>query len=318
MKRVIVTGATGFVGANLAKTLLSAGHEVYLLVRDERKAWRIKHLLPHVHLVKSSLLDPEGLSAEIKRIRPEWIFHLAAFGAYSWQDNLSSALQTNLLGTINFVEACRKTDFEVFINTGSSSEYGAKDHPAAENDYLEPNSYYAVTKASATLFCRYTAQRFRLPMYTLRLYSVYGPYEEPGRLIPTLIVKGLQGKFPPFTHPDSARDYIFSDDVIKAYLSVASSSPNLPSGEVYNVGTGTQTPLKQVVEITKEIFKIDALPVWGSMESREWDTSIWVSDTAKLRMTGWIPEYDFPIGYRRTIDWFRENPDIVEAIYRNS
>jgi UDP-glucose 4-epimerase len=131
-----------------------------------------------------------------------------------------------------------------------------------------------------------------------------------------LIVKGLKGKFPPLAQPDIARDYIFSEDVTKAYLFITSSDARLTPGEVFNVGTGIQTPLREVIAITKEIFQINTQPVWGSMENRAWDTDLWVSNNAKLCAAGWKPENDFRTGYLKTIEWFKENREIVEEIYR--
>lgn len=315
-RTVLVTGGTGFVGANLVERLVRDGHRVHLFVRREHKDWRIRHMLSHLQVHSINLLDLERLRAKVADLRPEWIFHLATYGAYSWQEELNQAVQTNLLSTINLVEACRETGFEVFLNTGSSSEYGTKDYAPSENEFLEPNSYYAVTKASATLFCRHMAQRFNLPIHTLRLYSVFGPYEEPNRLIPNLIVYGLQGKLPPLAHPNTARDFIFAEDVVHAYLFAANFHNCLPPGEVYNVGTGRQTTLRNVVEIVRSIFHIDAEPAWGNMQSRIWDTHTWVANNQKLKAAGWSPEFDFETGLRQTIEWFKRNPVTVESVYR--
>jgi nucleoside-diphosphate-sugar epimerase len=315
MKRIVITGATGFVGANLTERLVYDGHEVYLLVREGYQAWRIEHLLPHIHLISVNLLDRKELLDSIKHIRPDWVFHLAAYGAYSWQENLDVAIQTNFLATVNLVETCKEIGFEAFINTGSSSEYGLKGHAPAEDDSLEPNSYYAVTKASATLFCRYTAQRFNLPISTLRLYSVYGPYEDPKRLIPTMILKGMQGTLPPLVHPDVARDFIFTEDVANAFLIVASSSSTLPFGSIYNLGNGKQVTLRDVVSLTQNIFNIADEPEWGSMENRSWDTNTWVANNGKLTSAGWSSKYDFQSGFIKTIEWFKQNLAIVKKIY---
>jgi len=315
VKRIVITGATGFVGANLVNRFVHDGHEVYLLVREGHQSWRIEHLLPRIHVVFMNLLDRKGLLASIKQIRPDWIFHLAAYGAYSWQEDLDSAIQTNFLGTVNLVETCREVGFEAFINTGSSSEYGLKGYAPAEDDFLEPNSYYAVTKASATLFCRYTAQQFNLPISTLRLYSVYGPYEDPNRLIPAIILKGMQGTLPPLVHPDVARDFIFTEDVTNAFLVVASSASTLPYGNVYNLGNGEQVTLRDIVSLAKVIFNIADEPEWGSMENRSWDTNIWVANNGKLTSAGWSPKYNFQAGFIKTIEWFKQNPDIVKRIY---
>src|SRR5574341_2110821 len=159
MKRVIVTGATGFVGANLTRRLLRDGYRIDLLVRPGFSPWRIEDIRNDVQLHRIDLENAEDLERVVESIRPDWIFHLAAHGAYPSQTDLRRMVQTNINGTINLAEACLKVGFESFVNTGSSSEYGFKHHPPSESECLEPNSYYAVSKAAATLFCRYAAQR---------------------------------------------------------------------------------------------------------------------------------------------------------------
>lgn len=317
-KTVLVTGGTGFVGANLVRQLLADGHTIHLFVREGYKDWRIQDLLPHLHIHILHLFDAETLRAQVAAIRPAWVFHLAAYGAYSWQADLHQAIQTNFLSTVNIVEACRAVGFESFLYTGSSSEYGAKTEAASEADALEPDSYYAVAKASATLFCRYTAQRFGLPLFPLRLYSVFGPYEEPGRLIPTLILRGLQGHLPPLANPSTARDFIFTEDVIRACLHVAASAATLPAGEIYNVGSGQQTTLAEVAELTQEIFELTDEPHWSAYPNHLWDKTTWQANNEKLRATGWQPENNFRSGFLKTIDWFRENLMFLETIYKNN
>ncbi|MFN8563874.1 MAG: NAD-dependent epimerase/dehydratase family protein, partial [Anaerolineae bacterium] len=218
MKRVLITGATGFVGANLARRLLSEGHEIHALVRPAFRSWRIDAIRDDLRLHTLDLADAEAVQQVVAQIRPEWVFHLAVHGAYSDQTSIPDMISTNIVSTVNLVEACLQSGFEAFINTGSSSEYGFKDHPPAENEWLEPNSVYAVTKASATLYCRMVAQTRRVNVTTLRLYSVYGAYEEPTRLIPTLVAHGLRGRLPPLVNPEIARDFVYADDVNDAYL----------------------------------------------------------------------------------------------------
>ncbi len=307
-KRVLVTGATGFVGANLARRLLHDGHEVHLFVRQDYNPWRIEAIRSHVPVHEVELGDEEALARLVGGIQPDWVFHLAAYGAYSQQTDLYRMVHTNVLGTMNLVSACLKTGFEAFVNTGSSSEYGFKDHAPSETEWLEPNSHYAVTKASATLFSRYTARSRRVHLPTLRLYSVYGPYEAPARLIPTLIVRGMNGELPPLVNPDIARDYVYVEDVIEAYL-LAASRPGQEPGSVYNVGTGVQTSLREVVEVARRALQVAAEPQWGSMPNRLWDTNVWVSDNRKIQAgLGWRPRHTFEQGFRLTVSWFRENP----------
>lgn len=316
MKRVIITGATGFIGANLARRLLYDGHNIHLLVPPGYNTWRIAAIRTDVHIYEVDFTDGEALIRVVANIRPDWVFHLAAHGAYSWQTDIRQMVQTNIIGTINLVEACIKTGFEAFVNTGSSSEYGFKDNAPHETEWLEPNSYYAVTKASATLFCRYIAQSRGVHLPTLRLYSIYGPYEEPTRLIPTLILQALKGNLPPLVNPDIARDYTYVEDVNEAYILAAIRSKQEP-GAVYNVGTGVQTSIRQVVEIVRRVLGVAIEPRWGSMSERQWDTNIWVSENQKIRNElGWQPRYTFEQGFRKMLEWFRSNPHFCDMYYR--
>ncbi len=310
MKRALLTGATGFVGAHLARRLLRDGHQVHLLVRADHAPWRIAAIRDRLELHEADLTDPEATARAVRRARPDWVFHLAAHGAYSSETGVERIFGTNVLGTVHLVQACLETGFETFVNTGSSSEYGLKDHPPPEDEWLEPNSHYAVAKASATLFCRFTAQNRKLRIPTLRPYSVYGPWEEPTRLIPTLLMRCLEGRLPPLVDPAIARDFVYVDDVADAYLAAAGAALPDP-GAVFNVGTGEQTTLRQAVAAARRLLDVREEPEWGSMADRRWDTDVWVADSRKIRqILSWRPRTTFEQGLERTADWLRQDPEI--------
>jgi nucleoside-diphosphate-sugar epimerase len=311
VRRALVTGATGFVGANLARRLLRDGHEVHLLIRPDHARWRIEAIRRDARLHQADLADAEGVRGVVGRVRPDWVFHLAAYGAYPAEADLPRMVQTNIVGTMSLVQACLETGFEAFVNSGSSSEYGFKDHAPGETAFLEPNSHYAVTKASATLFCRHAALRERAPIRTLRLYSVYGPYEEPTRLMPTLVAHGLRGELPPLVDPDVARDYVYVGDVEEAYLLAAGGSDQ-PPGAVYNVGTGVQTSLREVVATARRLMGIRAEPRWGTMPPRPWDTTVWVADRRAIEAAlGWRPRHTLEQGLASMIEWTRAQGPLV-------
>jgi dolichol-phosphate mannosyltransferase len=224
-------------------------------------------------------------------------------------------VQTNIHGTINLVQACLKTGFEAFVNTGSSSEYGFKDHPPAETGTLEPNSPYAVSKVAGTLFCRQTAHQQHVHLPTLRLYSIYGPYEDSARLVSTLIVRGLQGELPALVGPETARDFVHVDDAVEAYL-LAATHPGQEPGAIYNVGAGVQTTLREAVAVARQVLEIPAEPSWGTMPARSWDTSVWVADNRRIcQQLGWTPRHNFLHGFTATVEWFRAHPDLLQ-LYR--
>ena len=314
MKNVLLTGGTGFVGANLALRLLREGHGVALLVRPGCATWRIQSFADDVALVEADLTDATSVAGAVRSVRPDWIFHLAAYGAYPQQRDLRTMQETNVAGLINLVDAALRDGFEAFVNAGSSSEYGYKNFPPSEVELVEPNSDYAWTKASATQFCRSTAQRRDVSMPTLRLYSVYGPYEEPSRFVPTLIAHGLRGELPPLADASVARDFVYVDDACDAFVRAATNRSPDP-GAVYNVGTGVQSTLADVVEIARRRLPIRGEPLWGSMPNRSWDTSTWVANNAKIcSELDWLPRHTLDEGFADFVDWFVANPGLA-AVY---
>ena len=309
MKRAIITGAAGFVGANLTRRLVQLGHQAHVLLAPQTNDWRRTDLRTDVTVHIAALDDADSVAQVVATIRPDWIFHLAAHGAYSWQTGADRMVRSNVVGTINLIEACLKVGFEAIVNAGSSSEYGVTDHAASEQDRLEPNSMYAVTKAAATLFCRHVARSKDVWISTLRLYSVFGPFEEPQRFVPTLILRGINGELPPLVGPDTARDFVYIDDVVDACL-LAASQPTAERGAIYNVGTGVQTTIREAVAVAQKILGISAEPHWGTMPDRSWDTTVWVAVNRKIRTElAWTPRHSFEQGFRHTVDWFRSKPE---------
>ena len=317
MKRVVITGGTGFIGANLTRRILRDGHQVHLLVRKESNFWRIKDIQKEIQLHEVNFTNKAMLTNTVSKIRPDWIFHLAAYGVYSWQFDVDKMVQTNITGTINLVEASLPEGFEIFINAGTSSEYGFKDHAASEADRLDPNSYYAVTKASASLFCRYLAQSQSLPITTLRLYSVYGPYEDPRRLLPQLISYGFKKKLPPLAAPNLMHDFVYIEDVEEAFI-LAAKQKKQNHGAIYNVGSGAQLSLREIVDIVHEVMDISEEPKWGTMPARQWDTDVWLADNRKIRNElGWQPKYAFEQGFRQMANWFKNHPELFDYYQKN-
>jgi nucleoside-diphosphate-sugar epimerase len=305
------------ISNNLQSRVLKEGHEVHLLLRKGYSRWRIDSIQDEVNSHIVDLNDVEALGSSIASIRPDWVFHLAAYGAYSSQSDLRRMTETNLVVTANLVDACTRIGFEAFINTGSSSEYGLKNHAPSENELIEPNSFYAVTKAAATHYCRFIAQSRNASLTTLRLYSVFGPYEEPTRLIPTLIVEGLKGCLPSLVNPSVSRDYIFIQDVLDAYI-LAASNPAITASKIYNIGTGVQTSLREVVDLACLALPIKDKPEWGTMPDRQWDTSIWVADhTSITKDLGWQPRYSLGDGFKLTVDWLKSNQSIFNYYQSN-
>jgi nucleoside-diphosphate-sugar epimerase len=311
MKRTVITGGTGFVGACLARRLLIDGHEVHLLVRPQHDPWRIADIHADLRLHPARLDDDLALRRTLHDVRAEWIFHLAVHGAYSHQADIRTIVDTNVIGTSVLLNAAVAEGFEAFVNAGSSSEYGFRSGPAREDDPLEPNSAYAVSKAAATMMCRHVARSTGAHITTLRLYSVFGPFEEPTRLMPRLLVAASRGRLPPLAQPETARDFVYVDDVVDAFLAAVAAPIDEP-GAVLNVCTGVQTTLRNLVDVCRAEFGIDAPAEWGTLPARPWDTSSWVGDPSRAaRDLGWTSAIDVRQGARRFVEWLQHRQDLL-------
>jgi dolichol-phosphate mannosyltransferase len=310
--RALVTGAGGFIGAALVRDLLVAGHDVVAVERPGGSTWRLVEVAGEAEILALDVIDGEAVAATIGRCRPEWVFHLAAHGAYSWQRDSERIMQTNLVSTVRLLAACEAVGFEAFVHAGSSSEYGFKDHAPSERELVEPNSDYAVMKAAATMHCRFVARRDDLHVVTLRLYSVFGPWEEPGRLMPTLVARGLEGRLPPLVAPQTPRDFISVRDACRAFIRAA-EGVDLPRGAVYNIGSGRETTLREVVEIARAELGLEVEPQWGTEPQRGWDAKVWVADASLAAAElGWVAQDDVATGFRAIADWLRGRPDLWE------
>src|SRR3990167_7941993 len=181
---VLITGPTGFVGSHLAKELFQRDYSVHVLIRKGSDVSRLKSNLPmsmifHVHEV--DLSDQTKLFKIVKKINPSIIYHFAAnpaYGDWSVRKRADKDIQTNIVGTWNLLREISECDYDLFVNAGSSSEYGFKNVAMNENDILEPNSYHSFAKAAQTNLVHTYGLVEKRPVITLRLFSVYGPFEK--------------------------------------------------------------------------------------------------------------------------------------------
>jgi nucleoside-diphosphate-sugar epimerase len=315
-KTVLVTGASGFVGSCLAHRLVETGCSLNLILRNPEKSWRLSPILEKSNLFKHrvDLTDLEKLKKTIDEISPDVIYHLATYGAYPGiQKDLGEMMRTNVIGTLNLVTACAKKSFSCFINTGTSSEYGMKEHRITETDLLEPMTYYGVSKAAATLFCQTFAKNENMPIATFRLFSPYGENEEKSRLFPTVILSCLLDKPLHLSSPLSVRDFIYIEDAVDAYL-LSAGSPSAISGQVLNIASGEQHTVGEVVDAVIAITKSKIRPQWGTEQKKQPEPTTWVADISKAKkLLGWAPKNNFKTGVEKTVSWFRQNLGIYES-----
>lgn len=300
---ILVTGASGFIGANLFKTLLAVRDDVFAVVRRE-KGWRLADV-DDANVVVLDLNDSAAVKNLVKSLGPKTVFDCVSYGAYSFEVDASLIYRTNFQSLVDFVTLLAESgNLAAYIHAGSSSEYGANCAGPGEDDACAPNSHYAVSKVAGSRFLHYMGKSAAFPVVNLRLYSIYGPLEDSSRLIPNLVRQGLDGRLPPFVDPAISRDFLYVSDVCAAFIMAATKMQPELYGESFNIGSGRKTTIADLAEAARQVFAIEAAPQYGTMQARAWDLAEWYSNPAKAKfMLGWEPEIDLAQGLRLTADW---------------
>jgi len=308
MDKILITGATGFVGANLVRRLLQDGYDVHFFTRASSDKWRLTDVLSNLNAYTVALDEEEKLKGLINEIKPDIIFHLATAGVYGGiQLPEKEYIESNLGGTVNLVNACNDIDYKCFINTGSSSEYGPKKHPMKETDVCQPINMYGITKCAATMYGSLVAKTMDKPILTYRLFSPFGAYDDKTRLVVYAIVNALQNNDLNLANPNAVRDYIYVEDVLDLYIEGIEKASKL-KGEIFNVGSGSQTTISYIVNKVIELTQSKSKVNWGAIEGRSWDTQKWEADIEQsCKAFDWQPKYKIDEGLKRTISWFRSN-----------
>ncbi len=302
---IVIFGAGGFIGLNLLKTLLQYRNDVYGVSQDAKNNWRfISANIPNENIYSCDINEYGLLRDLIINLKPKTIFNLAAYGAYSKQKEYKKIYQTNFVSIVDIIELLKEVGFDAYVQTGSSSEYGTNSSEPKENDELIPNSHYAVSKVANYYAAKYYGKIEKLPLVHLRLYSAYGPWEEPDRLVPVLISHARRHKLPPLVNPNISRDFIYTTDVVSALIASASSMKESIYGEAFNIGTGIKTTMNDLVQIAKNKFTIKEDAQFGSMQNRDWDVSDWYANIEKTKKTiDWEPKTDLSKGIDEVNNW---------------
>jgi dolichol-phosphate mannosyltransferase len=271
-------------------------------------AWRLEDI-PRDNVRVVDLLVDSNLDGLLESVRPRVIFDCVAYGAYSFETDSQLIYRTNFTLATRLLARLQSRKLIAYVHAGSSSEYGDNAAGPGEHAFTAPNSHYAVSKVAAANLIHFYGKKFGVPCINLRLYSVFGPMEDSSRLIPMLVRHGVEGRYPEFVHPDTARDFVFVDDVCDAFLEAASSIEPRLYGESFNIGSGRKTSIAEVARIASDVFGVEEQPRY-SMQGREWDLNDWFADISKAqKLLGWYPRTSFKEGLTKTADWYMSLTD---------
>ncbi len=303
---ILVIGAGGFIGANLFRQILQYRNDVFASTSKPYIPWRLDDISPK-NILHCNIIKKHELELLFETHNFKTIFDLAAYGAYSKQDNVDLIYETNFMGLLNLLELNSKFAIRAFVHAGSSSEYGLNCEAPAESAEMIPNSHYAVTKVGAAHMIKYYGILKEMPVVNLRYYSIYGAYEEPDRLIPTLLRKGMNGEYPPLVQPDISRDFVYIDDAVLATLMCANADFTRLRGESLNIASGKKTTIRDIAAASKQLFNLEKDPVWGDFPNRKWDLKDWYGNPALAKeLIGWEATTPLAEGLSQTAEWQKD------------
>ncbi|MFC1521688.1 GDP-mannose 4,6-dehydratase [Elusimicrobiota bacterium] len=313
-KKVAITGAGGFIGSHLARTLVDAGADVRALVHyNSRNHWGHLEELPHevlsdVEIVSGDVTD--AFSMERFVAGREYVFHLAALIGIPFSYIAPQLyVQVNIQGTLNILEACRKHGVEKLVHTSTSETYGTATYtPIDEKHPLQGQSPYSASKIAADKLAESYYRSFGLPVAVARPFNTYGPHQSARAVIPTIITQSIQGGKIKLGNLTPIRDFNYVADTINAFLLIAASSHTV--GQVLNICSGAGITIDKLAQKILRLLDMD-VPIEDDGERQRPDNSevFRLEGNAGLlmKLTDWKPGYSLNDGLRLTIEYIKEN-----------
>jgi dTDP-glucose 4,6-dehydratase len=304
--KMLVTGATGFVGSHLVPKLIARGYDVYTFERYVTGRY-VLGKRANVKTVFGDLKEYFAIRRIIHDVQPDVVIHLASISpvAYSY-DHPHEVIETNLLGTVNLAEACLREvpHFKHFLFASTSETYGNGPSPKTEGMQQNPNSPYAVSKLACEKYLLYMRDAYGFPITILRNFNTYGRKDNTHFVVERTIVQMLQGEAVRLGDPTPIRDFEYVDDHVNSYI-VCLNNPKA-KGEVFNFCTGRETSIKQLVDLISKLTDFKGEVFWNTIPARPLDIEVLVGDYSKAkRLLGWQPKFTLEEGLRLTVDFWR-------------
>jgi nucleoside-diphosphate-sugar epimerase len=300
--KLLVTGASGFVGAKVVELALAAGHDVAATTRPGNPSHRLAPLAGRFDQLTVNLRDRSALFAAVTGFRPDAIIHVAWAGVANSARFESTQFSENIDAAASLIEAGAEAGCTAFIGTGSQAEYGAGS-AMLEDCLPQPTTMYGAAKVAALYLTRQLAHQSGMRHAWLRLFSTYGPNDNPGWLIPSLIEQMLEGQRPQTTLGTQHWDWLHVDDVARGLIAAAIT----PTAEgIFNLGSGEPVQVRRAVELIRDLAAPGMELVFGEIPFRPDQVMHMQANISRLKAaTGWAPQIAFEQGIADTVCWYR-------------
>lgn len=319
-KKILVTGADGFIGSHLTEELVRQGHSVKAFVLyNSFNSWGwLDHspvdIKDSLSIFSGDIRDPHGVKSAMQGC--DWVLHLAALIAipYSYHSP-DTYIDTNIKGTLNVVQAARELGLEKVVHTSTSEVYGtARFVPITEEHPLQGQSPYSASKIGADQLAMSFYNSFQTPVAIIRPFNTYGPRQSARAVIPTIITQIANGQKQiklGATHP--TRDFNFIKDTVAGFTKVAEAPQSV--GQVINVGSNYEVSIGETVQTIAGLMnqKIEIVSQEDRLRPEKSEVErLWACNAKAKQILGWEPQYAGLAGFKRglaeTIDWFT-NPE---------
>jgi dTDP-glucose 4,6-dehydratase len=310
-KKVVLTGASGFIGSHLAEELVSCGASVrgFLHYNSRGDEGNLKYVASEIRreieVVYGDLTDPDAVKKAVRGATH--VFHLGALIAipYSYVHPFSY-VQSNVVGTANILNACLEVGPERIVTTSTSEVYGtALTTPMDENHRLHPQSPYAASKASADHLSESYARSYNLPVVIVRPFNTFGPRQSTRAVIATIIMQALRNGIIEIGATTPTRDFNYVKDIARGFALAGLASE--VTGEVFNLGTGEEHSIGEVIQTVSTILGMDLLVRERADRLRPASSEVHrlIADSGKAAAyLGWMPRHTFRQALEKTIDWY--------------
>ena len=260
-------------------------------------------------VLTGEITDQASIKTAVEGSRPDMVYHLAST-AFNASLPAEMHLQVIVLGTFRLLEVLREFSGVRVVFTGSAAEYGSGD-ALREDHPLAPTTLLGACKASASIMIQAYSRLHELPAVILRLFTPYGPWEHPRRIVPHTVLSAMDGQNVPMTKGAQQRDFVYIDDVVDALLLAADR--DLQPGSIFNIGSGVGTPVREIVHRLLKKMGDPVKALVGAVPSRSDEILEMSADISLARRSlGWEPKVSLDEGLRKSIAWVTENRELLE------
>ncbi len=320
-KKVLVTGAGGFIGSHLIERLIDLGADVKGFARyNSRNDWGLLEIIPpqkldSLQIVSGDLQDFDAVFSAVRDV--DVIFHLGSLISipYSYI-RPRDTIENNILSTLNILTAARDLGVEKVVHTSSSEVYGTALYvPIDEKHPLQGQSPYSASKIGADKIAESFFCSFDLPVATIRPFNTYGPRQSARAIIPTIITQAIEQETIKLGSLFPTRDYTYVKDTVNGFIRMAESKSSI--GEVINIGSNFEISMGDLAQRISSLLNKDINIMQDSSRVRPIKSEVkrlWCDNTKAKRLLDWEPQVTLDEGLMETIEWISENKKLIKLV----